>query len=63
MKIYVLSSQQCEDSGKNNGDCFVIDNSKEIVIYDCGCEEYADTKRIIPISSTKLIKVIINNLA
>lgn len=42
MKIYVLSSQQCEDSNKNNGDCFVIDNSKEIVIYDCGCEKYAD---------------------
>lgn len=42
MKIYVLSSQQCEDSSKNNGDCFVIDNSKEIVIYDCGCEKYAD---------------------
>ena len=42
MKIYVLSSQQCEDSNKNNGDCFVIDNSKELVIYDCGCEDYAD---------------------
>ena len=42
MKIYVLSSQQCEDSSKNNGDCFVIDNSKELVIYDCGCEDYAN---------------------
>ena len=42
MKIYVLSSQQCEDGSKNNGDCFVIDNSKELVIYDCGCEDYAD---------------------
>lgn len=44
MKIYVLSSQECEDYdyNKNNGDCFVIDNGKEIVIYDCGCEEYAN---------------------
>lgn len=42
MKIYVLSSQQCEDNSKNNGDCFVIDNDKELVIYDCGCEEYAN---------------------
>ena len=42
MKIYVLSSQQCEDSSKNNGDCFVIDNSKELVVYDCGCEYYAN---------------------
>lgn len=42
MKIYVLSSQQCEDKNKNNGDCFVIDNNKELVIYDCGCKDYAD---------------------
>ncbi len=42
MKIYVLSSQECEDESKNNGDCFVIDNNKELVIYDCGCEDYAN---------------------
>lgn len=41
MKIIVLSSQQCEDKEKNNGDCFIIDNGKELVLYDCGCEEYA----------------------
>lgn len=42
MKIYILSSQECEDESKNNGDCFVIDNNKELVIYDCGCEDYAN---------------------
>lgn len=41
MKIIVLSSQQCEEKDKNNGDCFIIDNGKELVLYDCGCEEYA----------------------
>ena len=41
MKIIVLSSQQCEDKDANNGDCFIIDNNQELVIYDCGCEEYA----------------------
>ena len=40
--IYVLSSRECEDKEKNNGDCFVIDNGKELVVYDCGCEEYAN---------------------
>ena len=42
MKIYVLSSQECEDEEKNNGDCFILDNGKELVLYDCGCEEYAN---------------------
>lgn len=41
MKVIVLSSQECDDKNANNGDCFIIDNGKELVIYDCGCEEYA----------------------
>ena len=41
MKIYVLSSQECEDKERNNGDCFVIDNGQELVVYDCGCDDYA----------------------
>lgn len=40
--IYVLSSQECDNKEKNNGDCLVIDNGEELVIYDCGCEEYAN---------------------
>ncbi|MDO4282254.1 MAG: MBL fold metallo-hydrolase [Clostridia bacterium] len=41
MKIKVLSSQQCENKDANNGDCFILDNGQELVLYDCGCEEYA----------------------
>ena len=41
MKVIVLSSQQCENEDANNGDCFIIDNGQELVLYDCGCEEYA----------------------
>lgn len=41
MKIIVLSSQQCENKEANNGDCFILDNGQELVLYDCGCEEYA----------------------
>ena len=41
MKIIVLSAQQCENKDANNGDCFIIDNGQELVLYDCGCEEYA----------------------
>lgn len=42
MKIKVLSSQECEDKNANNGDCFIIDNGKELVLYDCGCKDYAN---------------------
>lgn len=42
MNIEVLSSQECEDKKANNGDCFIIDNGKELVLYDCGCKDYAD---------------------
>ena len=41
MKVLILSSQECEDIDARNGDCIVIDNGKEIVIYDCGSEDYA----------------------
>ena len=42
MEIKVLSSQQCEDKNVNNGDCFILDNGSELVLYDCGCEDYAN---------------------
>lgn len=41
MKILILSSQQCEDKDANNGDCFIIDNGQDLVLYDCGNEAYA----------------------
>lgn len=42
MKVKVLSSQQCEDENANNGDCFILDDGRELVLYDCGCEDYAN---------------------
>ena len=42
MKVKVLSSQQCEDKNANNGDCFILDDGRELVLYDCGCEDYAN---------------------
>lgn len=44
-KIIVLSSQEYENKDKNCGDCIIIDNDLEVVVYDCGCEEHA--KRVI----------------
>lgn len=45
MKIKILSSKEYDDKNKNYGDCFIIDNGKKVVVYDCGCEEHA--KRVI----------------
>lgn len=45
MKITFFSSKGYNDPDKNNGDCILVDNGKELVIYDCGCEEHA--KRVI----------------
>lgn len=45
MRVSFLSSRNYEDSSKNYGDCIIIDNNKELVIYDCGSEEHA--KRVL----------------
>lgn len=47
MIVKFLSSKDYLDQSKNYGDCILIDNqsSKELVIYDCGCEKHA--KRVI----------------
>ena len=45
MKVIVLSAKNYEDIKENNGDCFIIDNGKEIALFDCGCIEHA--KRVI----------------
>lgn len=42
MKITFLSAKNYDDPNKNNGDCVLIDNGIELVIYDCGCKEHAD---------------------
>ena len=41
MKVKFLSAKNYSDPSKNNGDCILVDNSSELVVYDCGCEEHA----------------------
>ena len=41
MKVQFLSAKGYSDPGKNNGDCILVDNGSELVVYDCGCEEHA----------------------
>lgn len=41
MKAIFLSAKGYDDPSKNNGDCILVDNGSELVIYDCGCEEHA----------------------
>lgn len=43
MKTIVLGDDQYKESGSENyGDCFLIDNGIELVIYDCGSVEHAE---------------------
>ena len=41
MKTIFLSAKDYSDPSTNNGDCILVDNSTELVVYDCGCEEHA----------------------
>ena len=41
MKMLILSAKSYTPQGPNYGDCILIDNSRELVVYDCGCEEHA----------------------
>ena len=41
MEVTFLSASSYTDPSKNNGDCILVDNGSELVIYDCGCEEHA----------------------
>ena len=45
MKITFLSAKGYNDPDKNNGDCILVDNGQELVVFDCGCEEHS--KRVI----------------
>lgn len=42
MKVKFLSAKTYSDPSKNNGDCILVDNGNELVVYDCGCEEHAE---------------------
>ena len=41
MYVKYLSAKNYIDPSKNNGDCILVDNGSELVVYDCGCEEHA----------------------
>ena len=41
MKVTFLSANTYDDPSKNNGDCILVDNGTELVIFDCGCQEHA----------------------
>ena len=43
MEVRFLSAKNYKNPKGNNGDCILIDTSKELVIYDCGCEEHAES--------------------
>ncbi len=41
MIVRFLSSKDYEEPSKNYGDCILIDNGQDLVVYDCGSEEHA----------------------
>lgn len=41
IKTTFLSAKDYPDSNKNYGDCILVDNESELVIFDCGSEEHA----------------------
>ena len=41
MKVTFFTAKTYDDPSKNNGDCILVDNGTELVIFDCGCEEHA----------------------
>lgn len=41
MLVKVLSSKEYDNTSENCGDCIIIDNGSELVVYDCGCETHA----------------------
>lgn len=51
--LKILGCSSYEDKGKNYGDCIILTNQKEAVIYDCGSEEHA--KRAIAVLKSNAI--------
>lgn len=45
MEVKFLSAKTYDESIGNPGDCILVDNGDELVIFDCGCEAHA--KRVI----------------
>ena len=42
MKVIMFGTEELQDKSKNYGDCILIDDGKELVLYDCGSEEMAN---------------------
>lgn len=41
-KIIIMSSKNYNNKDSNYGDCILIDNTKELFVYDCGSKEHAE---------------------
>lgn len=62
MEIKVLSSKKYDNTSKNYGDCFIINNGKDVVIYDCGSEEHAERAiEYLDNEGIKKVKVILSH--
>lgn len=62
MKTTFLGVTECYDSSKNNGDCILVDNGIELVVYDCGCEEHAiRVQQYMKDNGYKKIKVVLSH--
>lgn len=59
MRSIFLSAKNYNDPSKNNGDCILVDNGSELVVFDCGCEEHArralDYMRLHGYRQTKVV--------
>ena len=62
MKITFFSATNYSDPSKNNGDCILVDNGIELVIYDCGCEEHAKrAEQYMKNSGYKTAKIVLSH--
>lgn len=62
MRITFFGVTECYDSSKNNGDCILIDNGIELIVYDCGCEEHAiRVQQYMKDNGYKTIKVVLSH--
>ena len=62
MKITFLSANNYSDPTQNNGDCILVDNGKELVIFDCGCEEHAKrVERYMKNNGYKSAKIVLSH--
>ena len=62
MKITFLSANNYSDPTQKNGDCILVDNGKELVIFDCGCEEHAKrVERYMKNNGYKSAKIVLSH--